>query len=81
MEMGVDKTHCGGSVRGKTILVFKENIILSKMARSDCRGETGLGFVYAKLSGLTQSGHMAYDKIGQCKQPCHQKWDETGFVL
>lgn len=42
--MGVNKANCGGNVRGKTILVFKENMILQKITRSDCRGEAGLGF-------------------------------------
>lgn len=51
------------------------------MARPDYRGEARLGFGYAKLSGLIQSGHMAHDKIDQYKQPCHQKGDEIEFVL
>lgn len=51
------------------------------MASSDYRGEAGLGFVCAKLSRLTKSGPIAHNEIGKCKQPCHQKWDETEFVL
>lgn len=29
---------------------------------SDCRCETGLGFVCAKFSELTQRGHMTHEK-------------------
>lgn len=63
--MAINRANCGENVRGKTILVFKENTILQKTAMSDCRGEARLGFVCAKLSRLTHS----HEKIGQCKQP------------